>query len=350
MIRKIKSKLLSDSTGDTGAGGAAPEVETIGHTYFFVTGHPRSGTNWVSSLMNLHPDAFCDGEFHFLILRWAMDGYTSLPWYVGGREPYKTIAERNFHRLIRETLQQRCLDRKWATNPTALGDHTPRLFRVMIPPPEGRYIIVQRDGRDVLVSYTFHLLNHKAIDVPPEPLKEMFRQQMSTLDGSQEALRKAGLAMLNHEPWVKYYAAFWADYIAHDKRIYGTVSDRWSKYIKFVRYETLRADVEVGRRELYAHVGLDPERARPVSAESHTAPGFGGRENLKSFYRRGEVGDWRNYFTRPMAEWFHAGAGEALVDLGYERDAGWISGIDGPRTPVSVVDMKTVGVGGAAGT
>jgi hypothetical protein len=26
----------------------------------FVSGHPRSGTNWVSSLLNLHSDAFCD--------------------------------------------------------------------------------------------------------------------------------------------------------------------------------------------------------------------------------------------------------------------------------------------------
>ena len=34
------------------------------HEYFFVRGHPRSGTNWIGALLNLHPQINCWGEFH----------------------------------------------------------------------------------------------------------------------------------------------------------------------------------------------------------------------------------------------------------------------------------------------
>lgn len=294
--------------------------------FVFVSGHPRSGTNWVSSLINLHPDAFCDGEFHFLILRWAMDGFTSLPWYLGGQEPYKSVAERGFHQLVRDCLIERAklVNGGAKRDATVLGDHTPRLFRVMIPPPEARYVVVSRDGRDVLVSYTFHLLNTKAPDVIPESIRPFFVEQVATLDGSAEKHRQAARALLDHEGWVKYYAAFWSDHIWHDKRIYGTVSSQgFGEYVKFVQYEKLRADVETGRREIYTHLGLDPAKAAPVSTETNTAPGFGGREDPTSFYRRGETGDWRNYFTPRLGKWFVQAAGPALVELGYEPDHTW---------------------------
>lgn len=299
------------------------------HRYVFVSGHPRSGTNWVSSLLNLHPDCFCDGEFHFLILRWAMDGFTSLPWYLGALEPQRSAAERAFQQLIRECLVTRAKERlepMGRSIPAVLGDHTPRLFRVMISPPEARYIVIQRDGRDVLVSYTYHLLNTKAPDVIHESTREFYRAQLAGLDGSAEAQRRAATNLLAHEPWVRYYANFWADHVLHDQRIWASVcSEGFGAYVKFVRYESLRADVENGRREIYEHLGLDPALAAPVSKETNTAPGFGGREDLTSFYRKGESGDWRRYFTPSLAEWFQQTAGSALVALGYEPDGSWVN-------------------------
>lgn len=304
----------------------APEVVVVEppRRFFFVSGHPRSGTNWVSSLLNLHPDAFCDGEFHFLILRWAMDGYTSLPWYLGAQEPYKSIAERNFHQLIRESLIQRAKDRRNGHVPTALGDHTPRLFRVMITPPEARYIIVQRDGRDVLVSYTHHLLNTGAPDVIPESIRPFFIKQLERSKRSAADQHDAAAALLTYEPWVRYYAAFWSEHIWHDKRIFGSVAAQgFAPFVKFVKYETVRADVERGRTDLYDFLGLDPAKAAPVSPETNTAPGFGGRLDVKSFYRKGESGDWHNHFTADTARWFKEAAGPALIELGYEPDHAW---------------------------
>jgi hypothetical protein len=182
----------------------------------------------------------------------------------------------------------------------------------------------------VLVSYTFHLLNTKAAEVIPEAIRGFYEQQVDRLDGSPESHRAAGLALLGHEAWVKYYANFWSEHVLHDQRIAQTIeSQGLGHYLKFVRYEALRADVETNRRELYRHVGVNPELARAVSGESNTAPGFAGRDDPRSFYRRGEAGDWRNYFAGSavpgLAEWFEAAAGKALIATGYEHDGSWVN-------------------------
>lgn len=316
---------------------AAPPPSGDGHRYVFISGHPRSGTNWVSSLLNLHPDCFCDGEFHFQILRWAMDGFGSLPWYLGALEPQKSVAEQSFQQLVRNCLQERARARLSALGralPPVLGDHTPRVFRLMISPPEARYIVLLRDGRDVLVSYTFHLLNAKAASVIPEQMCGFYQQQLATLDGTHESQRQAGIALLCHEPWVRYYANFWLEQILHDMRIWDAVASQgFGAYVKFVSYEQLRADVEGGRRDIYRHLGLDPEKAAPVSAQTNTAPGFGGREDVTSFYRKGEPGDWCRYFTAQNARWFQETAGEAMRVLGYEPDASWVDRLAATQSP-----------------
>lgn len=312
-----------------------------GHRYVFVSGHPRSGTNWVSSLLNLHPDCFCDGEFHFQILRWAMDGFSSLPWYLGALEPQKSVVERSFQQLVRNCLEERArlqLSPAGRELPPVLGDHTPRVFRIMISPPEARYIVLQRDGRDVVVSYTFHLLNAKAGSVIPEEIRAFYQQQLTSLDGSHDSQRQAGIALLNHEPWMRYYANFWTEQVLHDRRIFDAVASHgFGPYVKFVRYENLRADVEAERRSMYQHLGMDPARAAPVSAATNTAAGFGGREDVTSFYRKGESGDWRRYFTAQNGRWFHEAAGEAMRALGYEPTGAWVKALEsGPDgTPIA---------------
>jgi len=73
---------------------------------------------------------------------------------------------------------------------------------------------------------------------------------------------------------------------------------------------------------MYLFLGLDPGEAAPISAETGTAPGFA-REDPGAFFRHGAVGDWKRYFTDDTRRWFKEGAGELLVELGYERDANW---------------------------
>lgn len=48
-----------------------------------------------------------------------------------------------------------------------------------------------------------------------------------------------------------------------------------------------------------------------------------GEEETTSHYRKGIVGDWKNYFTEEHKALFKEVAGEQLIKLGYEEDYNW---------------------------
>lgn len=52
-----------------------------------------------------------------------------------------------------------------------------------------------------------------------------------------------------------------------------------------------------------------------------------GQENVMSHGRKGIAGDWKNHFTRELAEHFHARYGDVLRDTGYERDSTWVTNL-----------------------
>jgi hypothetical protein len=83
-----------------------------------------------------------------------------------------------------------------------------------------------------------------------------------------------------------------------------------------VRYEDLHADTEGERRRLMTFLDLDPDEAVPASAQTHTTAGYASHDPAK-YRRKGEVGDWRNYFTPEVEKWFGAVAAESLARAGY---------------------------------
>lgn len=306
--------------------------------YVFVSGHPRSGTNWVSALLNLHPEVFCRGEFHFTILRNALTRFTRNPWHSGGHDATRAVAERHFQNLVRECMSSRAAAaRPGQSLPTLLGDHTPRRFSVILPPPEASYVIVVRDGRDVLVSHTFHLLNSKSPNVVPEPLRGKLESHINALAESPERYREAGQALLADPAWVGYHAHRWAEHIRHDRRELARAAKRGlADHVRLVSYEAMWNDAAAVRDDLLRMLGLDPAAAQPITRQTRTAPGFGREEDPRSFFRRGQVGDWRNHFTPDGAKWFSEKAGQALVDLGYEPDESWVGRVADPSRSVIV--------------
>jgi hypothetical protein len=40
-------------------------------------------------------------------------------------------------------------------------------------------------------------------------------------------------------------------------------------------------------------------------------------------FRKGQPGDWKEYFTEKNKEQFKATAGDLLIQMGYERDFDW---------------------------
>ncbi len=48
-----------------------------------------------------------------------------------------------------------------------------------------------------------------------------------------------------------------------------------------------------------------------------------GELNLNSHYRKGESGDWKNYFSEYHKDYFKREYGDILINLGYETDHNW---------------------------
>ena len=83
-----------------------------------------------------------------------------------------------------------------------------------------------------------------------------------------------------------------------------------------IRYGDLHDDLETQRNRIYRFLSLDPSIAQPVNAKS--TPGFGRIDN-KAFFRRGEVGAWRDYFTSDQHIWFLEEAKEATEKLNLDK-------------------------------
>jgi sulfotransferase family protein len=293
------------------------------HELFFVRGHPRSGTNWVGALLNLHPQVNCFGEFHFEDIRNAIDNLQSQPWQITAREPLKTVMDDCFEDMVRRsimTLKSRKPGARW------IGDRTPRGLRVFVE--FAPYILIIRDGRDVLVSWTFHVLRmrpHVLDVVVPAELRGEFNGLYAKFQVDPEHFAKHPEELLTCEGWVRMVAGRWANWMKADQTSMQRIEtqDRGARCkLLVVRYEELHADTEGGRRKMYEFLDLDPDEAAPLSGESRTAPGFE-KEDPMSFWRHGQVGDWKKYSNDRFKGWFKESAGEVLAGLGYEKDGNW---------------------------
>lgn len=280
---------------------------------FLLRGHMRSGTNWAGALLNLHPEIRCAGEFHFERLRPAFDAFASRPWMVSGFTEVKELGEKAIERFAAD-----CLRHVAREHPEArlVGDRTPAMIDPELP---GAPIIhITRDGRDVLVSWAFHCLR---LGQPiADQTLEAWRQARQGRDMSE-----APEELLSDEGVVRRRARMWAQYVANhtEAKAKADAGDLGSDLLS-VRYESLHADVESGRREMYAFLGLDPDLAAPVSLDSKTEAGFGDRaENANDFYRAGKVRGFEKYFTDDVKRWYKEEAGDALIAAGYEKDLNW---------------------------
>lgn len=293
------------------------------HGFFFVRGHPRSGTNWVGALLNLHPQVNCFGEFHFEDIRNAIDQQQSHPWQITARQPLKDVMDECFRDMVRKsmlTLKERKPEAYW------IGDRTPRGLRIFIE--HAPHFLIIRDGRDVLVSWTFHVLRQKphVLDVVvPADLREDFNRLHAKFHSSPDHFKEHPEELLAQEGWVRMVSHRWAGWMRADLQAIDRVraNDVGARAkLHMIRYEELHADAPGGRRAMYEFLGLDPDQAAPLSDETKTAPGFE-KEDPMSFWRSGRVGDWKKYANDNFKRWFKEEAGEVLIELNYETGAAW---------------------------
>lgn len=285
---------------------------------FFVTGHARSGTNWLAALLMRHPSIHVDGEYYFQELKRGFDAFRHEPYHRAIREPVRTVAESCFQDTVRLCIAACAInfpDAQW------VGDRTPRPLEVFLP--GAPHFVITRDGRDVLVSLSILEI---AVAGPVFqrfahcPVLTQLRQEFLS---DKELFKKHPERLLTSEPFTRAIARYWADQVRHDHDTIEKIRRGDIDATVFsITYEELHADPEPHRSRMYQFLGLDPAGALPLTVESETLPGFRA-ENHASDRRKGAVGDWHIYFTDTAKAWFKAEAGEALIRAGYESSNDW---------------------------
>jgi lipopolysaccharide transport system ATP-binding protein len=95
-----------------------------------------------------------------------------------------------------------------------------------------------------------------------------------------------------------------------------------------IRYEDLITDEYNQFKKIVDHcqIKIDDSQLKNIvetnSFEAQTGRRKG-EEDIQSHFRKGIVGDWRNYFTDEIKDKFKELYGDLLIQTGYEKDYSW---------------------------
>ncbi|HUS61397.1 MAG TPA: sulfotransferase [Acidimicrobiales bacterium] len=267
----------------------------------FVIGPPRSGTTWVYDICTVHPEVV--GVYESFLFT-THDGFGSLfgevQWRDRGGERFGLgqMVERS--EVIAEV---RRLSTTWLAR--ALGPE--HRFLVEKSPshvdvvelideilPDSRFVYVQRDPRDVLVS-----------------------QRAAASSWAKEWKKKRRLPM-NLPPYLT--AKAWA---ASYERSQQLAADLGPDRFLVLDYEDIKREPRASFKTLFDFCGFPYDDA--LLDEVYERTDFdrlyqGGEDQ---FRRGGRVGDWKRRFTLFDGAAYEAGSGGALVRAGYERARSW---------------------------
>jgi len=276
-----------------------------GSKLFFVTGRSKSGTTWMAKLLSSHKELFCSS-------------YEYIPFHQD-RDVQYTVASRQVSAWLQVALEERT--RKLFKNglimslicecktlsARKLGDKSTRQNASLILEafPKSQVIVMLRDFRDCVVSQAFMESKYETWDgyftgPEMEALDNQFLRNYLTNYESQK----------DFEMWVKL------------------VSERPDQ-VMIVRYEEIKSKPEATLKRVFEFLGVNS--ADSIVAQCLQKNTFqklsGGRKpgeaDASHFYRKGIVGDWRNYFSVENVATFKEIAGDTLIAAGYEQDDQW---------------------------
>lgn len=268
-----------------------------------MVGNPRSGTTWMFDVLEAHPEVagvFESWMFHerfgfggmFDRLLWDPEVTADHERKLGRRLGIAPLVERDQFVKDLRGLASQWLSRAIGPNERFLVEKTPVHLHVAAVIaevfPEGRFVEMIRDGRDVCVS----------------TLSARRWNPRLTSRGSETTLADA--------------AQDWRISVRTGARHEKEMGDRWLR----VRFEDLRADFAPTIERVLAFCGIPAEPAAVEQLRSATS--MSGHETGEGKFRRaGRVGDWRSEFSLYDAWRFDRVAGDALVESGYEQSRRW---------------------------
>lgn len=270
--------------------------------YFGIRGFMKSGTNWVGRLLNLHPEVSSCGEFHW-------QDYIHQARRI---ENSYLLKNRNLDEWFRDStdeLIRQTLIRSNDGEAIVVGDRTPTTLLPRLL-PEAKYIDLIRDGRDVLVSRLYHLYNNPTVTTVFDQSPEM-AGYLKQFQEDPWLFQKNPRWLFVFEPLVVDSIKNWADHLQQNQK---AIQENPSLEVLPVRYEDLHEDFENQLQSMFHFLDVDP--AKCAAIPDALSPGIK-KESPSSFYRKGEVGDWKHYFDESLTRVFNEIAGEALRQYGY---------------------------------
>jgi len=128
---------------------------------FFLRGYQKSGVSWLEDILNLHPDINCQGPFHLEILMRGLKNFES------NNNCITIDGNPGFSRYLRHSFRQFLLNqiiRFCGTEHKLIGDSTPVALGTLLI-PDTKYIVISRDGRDVIVDHISYLIKTGAQNI-----------------------------------------------------------------------------------------------------------------------------------------------------------------------------------------
>lgn len=304
-----------------GSNMANPEIH-------FIVSAPRSGSTWLTTALNQHPDIFATehrlfGDFCEVWQnndgstspRITFDKYAqafSVHYFYEAmgmkRNEFLVAFEKSFANFLvafanRRTNKKFVIDKITPYPGTAsmVVEKIRKLF------PQSKIIQLVRDGRDVLTSGTYDWLLKDAAGT------DRYRFHVDQEEGFE-------LKRFFDDAVIEKWAANWCETI-----------DAFSsqKADAQVRYESMKLDLAKEINRIVLAIGADPAgvavASQKVSFEQMTGRKAGDDSQPTAKARKGVVGDWLRHFTKEDGKLFDSLAGQPLVQLGYESDRDWFS-------------------------
>lgn len=350
--------------------------EAMDFVPFVVYGPSKSGTTWLQKTLDAHPEIRC--HFQLQVFPFLNEigkvAVRSNAVYSRLKSPFKGVfaseleerqywvklryfqnLRRSLQRNIEEIrpmfpdpndqkyLEELVLETYRSTVPKFMIDQPGKkvyglksttdlefLFQVY---PQAKVITIIRDGRDVATSKRFHMQKRGAFYHGDEKSKVLY-----WLHGYKWT-KKMVFAMRRYFGWFgeEHFKTYTNDNMQFTEASLKKFARDWYltttfilKYQKMypdqflvVRYEDMKRQQGETMEQLFRFLGVRSDAS--VIQKVKEATDFKKlKSNQKdSFFRKGTLGDWQNYFTEKDKRLFKEQTADLLQELGYAKDRNW---------------------------
>lgn len=293
----------------------------------FVISAPRSGSTWLTTALNHHPEIFATehrlfGDFCEV---WKNNNGTTMPRITFDKYA-RAFSQHYFHEAmdldkpefvealqrsfvnfivgfaVRRTGKSIVIDK--VTPYPGTSELVVKKIRSMFP--EAKIIQLVRDGRDVLTSGAYDWILKDAVGTARHQF--VVEKKLAKLDRFFD------------DVIIEKWAENWKETLVPFDGLPANVR---------VTYEMMKQDLGTTLKDVFLTVGADDDGSVAKSAaqatrfEKMTGREAGDAQSPTAKARKGVTGDWKSHFTIRDGRIFHRIAGDQLLQYGYESDPYW---------------------------